>query len=911
MIAGVRFSTLSAAVAALVCLAYPAMAQQRRPLIPDRVVLQPAAQTAIDAQWLTDDERRDLRVFHGVWDDRDLDTPARRAAVAMNAWDFDDPAMSDPSVPVELKAEALARRGELDEAIRMLGGAQSIRAGRIRAEAYEELGAYDAALEALRGPVQQLMRMTTPDPGQITDVVRGVVVQARIQGQPARDYQTMMTMLGRAHQEIDRLYWPAFLAEASLLVDKDNTPEAIAALHDTLELNPRCAAAWYALGRIALKRFDFGSAQLAADRLRRLNRRHPLADLLLAESRLVQDDPTGALDLLDPLVERHPHMRDALALAAAAQAIRYDDDALETALARYDELSPGSAVALFKVGRHLAMNRQYEAAADVLGEAIRRQPAWPAPQIELGLMELQSGRDDRALAALEAVSRLDPFNKRATNSLLLLRDLAGYAVVETEHFVIRYRPGIDRVMVELMAEPLERIHETVAGRFRHEPDRRTVIELMPDHATFAVRITGMPWIHTIAASTGPVIAVQVPREGPPSKHQGPFDWVRVIQHEYTHTINLSQTRNRIPHWLTEAAAVSMEYAPRDYATCRQLAMAYDAGELFDLEDIKWAFVRPKRPGDRSLAYAQSHWMVEYMNERFGESALVRLLGLYFEGIREREAMTRALGIPRDEFYEAFLGWAGEQIVLWGLVPPPPMPTLEELEDTLRWTDPDLAAAMTASQQARLEAISRTLADRIGRPTGPRSRGERKMLTADLWPDLIRPPVDIDDETLDEWMQEYAGHPDLMELRVRREISARGGPDETNIDMLMAYAQARPVDPFPHKKLVQIWRNSDSPEQAIKHLEALDAREQKSPVFAFELARLYRSLGDTDKAMQKATRAVEISPYDADYREQAAALAIEAGRLDLARRHIRAMTLLEPGQTRHRRRLEALDRLIER
>ena len=165
-------------------------------------------------------------------------------------------------------------------------------------------------------------------------------------------------------------------------------------------LNPRSAAAWYALGRIALIRFDFSSAQLAADRLRRLNPAHPLADLLLAESRLVQDDPTGALDLLGPLVERYPRMREALALVAAAEAIRYDDDALETALARYDELSPGSAVAYYKVGRHLSLNRQYDAAADMLNEAIRRQPAWPAPQIELGLMELQSGRDDRALAAL-------------------------------------------------------------------------------------------------------------------------------------------------------------------------------------------------------------------------------------------------------------------------------------------------------------------------------------------------------------------------------------------------------------------------------------------------------------------------------------------------------------------------------
>lgn len=900
----------SAAAAVLLWVAIPAAAQSPPPLVPARVSLSATAQRAIDAEWLTDDERRQLRLFHGVWDERDLDTPVRRAVAALNAWDFDDESLSDESVPAPLRAEAFLRRGELDRATRLLAGDRSIRAGRILAEAYEGLGAYDAALAALRDPVQRLLETSTDDPAEITDGVRAVVVRARIQGQPARDYQAMITALARVHRQIDRLYWPALLAEAALLAEKDNAREAITALHETLALNPRCAEAWHALGRIALDRFDFSAVRAAADRLRRLNPQHPLADLLLARSRLVQDDPDGAMDLLVPLLERLPRLRPALALIAAAQAIRYDDVALQAALARHDELSPGSALAWYTVGRHLSLNRQYGAAADALNEAIRRQPAWPAPQIELGLMELQSGRDGAAIAALERVSTLDPYNRRAANSLVLLRELAAYATVETEHFIIRYRPGIDEVMVALMPEPLERIHAIVAGRFRHEPDRKTVIELMPDHKNFAVRITGMPWIHTIAASTGPVIAIQVPREGPPSLHHGPFDWVRVIQHEYTHTINLSQTRNRIPHWLTEAAAVSMERAPRGYDTCRQLAAAYQAQELFDLDEIKWAFVRPKRPGDRALAYAQAHWMVEFMNQRFGESALVRLLGLYFEGVRERQAMAHALSVPREEFYQAFLAWAGGQLVEWGLVAPPPMPSIEELQDAVRWADPQLSAAMAASRKARLDAICRTLVRRIGRPATSRTTAERTALTADLWPELIRPPVEIDDATLEQWLQEYPGHPDLLEMHLRREIAARGGVDQTHIDLLQRYARARPVDPYPHKKLVQIWRDSDTPRKAIEHLQELNTREQNSPVFAYELARLHRSMGDTAMALHEATRAVQISPYDADYREQAAAIAIESGRFDLARMHILAMTLLEPGQTRHRTRLEAIDRLME-
>ncbi len=886
-----------------------AVGQPEQPLVPEYVPLDAAAQAAIDAEFLTEDERRALRVFHGIWDQDDLDTPLRRAIVALNAWDFDEPALNDPAVPLELRAEALARQGLLLQAVEMLRGADSNRAARITAEALEALGRHTAAEQAVEGPVRRLLQTKIEDPDELTEGVQALVVRARLQGQPARDYEHMIELLSRAHQELDRLHWPSRLVEARLLIDKDNAKEGIEALHETLALNPRCAEAWFALGTVALSRFDFQSVQLAAERLRLLNPRHPLADLLLAESRLTQDDPDGAADLLRPLLQRLPQLREALALAAAVEALRYDAEAMQVALVEYEGLSPGSARPYAVVGRHLSLNRQYEAAAEMLQEAIRRQPAWPEPRIDLGLMELQSGRNAEALAILQEVVELDPFNKRANNSLHLLRELAGYESIETDHFVIRYAPGTDRIVAELMPGPLEQLHRTVTTRFRHEPNRKTVIELMPDHERFAVRITGMPWIHTIAACTGPVIAMEVPREGLPSLHLGPFDWARVIQHEYTHTVNLSQTRNRIPHWLTEGAAVSMEPAPRDYDTCRLLADAYESGSLFDLEEIKWAFVRPQRPEDRPLAYAEAHWMVEYMNERYGEGALVLLLGYYFEGVREQTAMREALGISRARFHDEFLAWAGGQLRAWGMLPQPPAPTLQELEDELRFADPDLAAVMVASRQARLDAIVNALTDRIGRPASVRSRGNREPFAADRWPQLIRPPVVIGDATLASWLELYPDHPDLVELNLRREIERLGKVDESVVDVLEHYAQVRPVDPYPHQKLAELWLGSETPLRAIPHLVELDSREQNSPVFARTLATLYRQAGMTADALARATRAVQINPYDPPNRELAAAIAIEAGDLELARMHIMALTLLEPDHAQHRKRLEAIDRLI--
>lgn len=876
--------------------------EERRPLVPPSPDLHEAVQAALQADWLTDRERAELRVFHGVWDERDLITSTARALVALNAWRFDDPSLADETVSAAIRAQARLLAGDLREAIALLEGDDSIAAGRIRAEALESLGDYEAAGRAAELVAARVDRHPLDDAAALTEGVRALMIRARLTGQPAGDYRTMMSHLARAGQELDRLCWPARLTEAELLLEKYNSRDAIAALHETLRFNPRCAQAFYDLGRIALSRFGFDSAGDAMDALRSLNPQHPLADLLHAESRLVQNDAEEALYVLRRLTDRLPRLRPAHALAAAATALLYDEKATQAALDRYDDLSPGSAEAYCTAGRFLSMFRQYDQAAAMLEEAVHRQPAWPAPRLELALMEMQTGRDDRAVTLLTELMKLDPFNKRAANCVLLLEELAGYGELETEHFIVRYKPGIDEVLAKMMPQPLERIHEAVVSRFGWTPRGRTIIELMPDHERFAVRITGMPHVHTIAACTGPIIALEAPREGRKSLHHGTFDWVRVIRHEYTHTVTLQQTNYRIPHWLTEAAAVSMELAPRDYGECVMLADSWRGGTLFDLEQIKWAFVRPRKRGDRGKAYAQGHWMLQFMEERFGRDAVVDLLERYFHGEREELAIAGALQVSHRRFLAEFNAWAGGQVKSWGLAPEPSM---IELIDELRRADEDLALMMEASRQARLDAVAHVMVDRIGRPASPAGR----PFTADQWPELMRPPVRISDEQLSRWRGEYPDHPDLLKEEIDRRMKSGDEDDAPLIPLLERYAELRSVDLFPHRRLAQIHLASDAPQRAIRHLEELDAREERSPVYAWRLAGLYRQEGDLEKAIEKITRAVQINPYDADQRELAAAIAIEAGRLDLARLHVRALTLLEPDRPQHQKRLERIDELI--
>lgn len=892
----------------------PTAVAQRTPLVPSDASPHPLVLEALDAEWLTPAERSALRVRHGTWTIEDLAVdPAASQDVASRSrlWHL---VADDEDAETGLRARSLVALGRADDALELLDGAGD--EPRILAERSRALLALGREADA--GRVAEIVLDRSPETPETIDGALAEVsaIETRLLAGvgDARDFERMLDVLGSARSRIDRLDPRVRLREGVLLLGRGNAQEAVPALHESIAFDPRNAEAWSVLGNHAARTFDFDGAERAAAALDRIaavvsegaDVSHPDATLIRARTSMVRNDPDLAAAFLDDLLRRHPDRPDALALRAAVAAVQYDKDEEVAWLEMFDRVAPGSADGWLEVGRALAFDRQYELAAAAFREAIARRPRLAEPHIDLGLNQMQDARDAEAMDSLRKAVELDPYNKRAAFSLFLLEELDEFETIESEHFILRYRGGIDEVVALGMLEPLEAMHEDLATRFRHEPSRKTVIELMPDHQFFGVRITGMPAIHTIAACTGPLIAIEVPREGPPTKHLGLFDWLRVLRHEYAHTVTLSQTGNRVPHWLTEAAAVSIEDVPRTYETCQQLAQRWRAGTLFDLTEINFAFVRPKRPGDRSMAYAQGAWIVEFMDERWGPDALVDLLRLYDEGVQEKDAIPRVLGMSSEEFQDAFLAWAGQQIAGWGL---DPRPSLDELSDRLRAMDSEAIEALNDARRDRLRRIANRIAADIGEP---RSVGEDPSETRDpvSWPALKRPPLAIDDEDVVAMLEEYPSHPDLLELRIRRRLKSDEIDDDL-LELVDRYSVSRPVDPFPHRVLARQALDGEDPASAIAHLRELDARSVKDPFFALEIARLSRGVQDRRTAQIFAERAARMDAYDPATRELAAACAIEAGDLGSARRHIAALVVLEPGQARHLKRLDAVDRLIER
>jgi tetratricopeptide (TPR) repeat protein len=863
--------------------------------VPERVTAPASLDAALDSAARSPEARQALRIRHGRWLADDLATPAQRARAAVDMGSFRDAALDDASVPLALRAEVLVRRGRAEEALALLAGCEEPGCALIRADALALLGRVNDAIAQL-DPLERAAAAPGADAEAWLLGAQATQRRGALEPLTPERWKRTLDWLGRA-REHDRLDPRVPLLEGRLLLARHNREEGVPALQQALALHPRQAEAWFALGRAALEGFDFDSAARAVEALYRLAPDSALGDLLAAERFLLLEDSERAQSTLLDLLEREPDMPEALALHAAVAARRWDRQAVAQRLAEMDRRFPGQALGAATVGRLLALHRQYAWAEQMLRAAIERRPAWSEPRGELGQLLLQTGREDDARQALAEAAELDPFDKRSVFGRWLLDEMSGYRVIECPHFRIRVKPGIDEVVAEGMPEALERMHADVCARFGHAPTGKTTIEVLPDHEFFAVRITGMPGIHTMAASTGPVIAMEVPRRGNPRKHLGTFDWLEVLRHEYAHTVTLSQTENRIPHWLTEALAVSVETKPRTHETCMQLAEALRTGRLFPLDRIKWAFVRPESPQDRPLAYAQGRWMVEFLESTWSDGVVQRLLERYRLGDDEDAALRATIGIGAEAFFERFKLWAKEQVRAWGLLPTPTMTDLVEIE---RASDPVHLEEVRRARAAWQQATARAFADRVMEPFKPRDPRSRD------WPELRLPRFEITDEILDRWLSEHPEHPDLLELKIRRRLEDQPELNETSRALLRAYAAARPVDPMPDRLLARAERVGGSDEDVLRSLRRLDLLEERDPAYALEMARLLRRQGDVASALQAVTKASRIDGYDPSTRELAASIAIEAGRLDEALRHVRALERLEPDRPIHAERARRIE-----
>tara|TARA_R110002111_G_scaffold188566_1_gene254040 strand:- start:142 stop:840 length:699 start_codon:yes stop_codon:yes gene_type:complete len=168
------------------------------------------------------------------------------------------------------------------------------------------------------------------------------------------------------------------------------------------------------------------------------------------------------------------------------------------------------------------------------------------------------------------------------------------------------------------------------------------------------------------------------------------------------------------------------------------------------------------------------------------------------------------------------------------------------------------------------------------------------------------PAEGELETL---RDEHPRDPGLLKLIAMRAM--QGEDKRAAKQAVLRYADSRPVDPWPHRALVELAVGQDRLDDAIGSLEYLDQTEPSSGKWAMQLAKAYRQSEQYTEALSAAERALDREPYNATYREMAATLALQTQDTDRALHHLIATALIEPERVVHQVRLAAMYQKLDR
>jgi len=497
---------------------------------------------------------------------------------------------------------------------------------------------------------------------------------------------------------VDPNCWQAPLLEGKLFLAGYNERAATRELARAQQINPLAPEVLVTLGQADLQGYRLAAGRAKAERALGINPHYAPAYVLLCDLNISDERFDDAKAAAVKAVAENPRDEDALGRLAASCRLLVDPVGAAAAelAALANNLRPATFYAA--LGERLADRRKYHSAERAFLLAASADPSRPDAPIGLGMLYMQVGRETEAKSLFDAAFDADPFNVRADNMMKVLRHMAAYSSIDSDHFSVVFDPSQDELLGRYMSRYLESIYPTLTARFGYVPPGRTKIEIMKDHEKFSGRTIGLPFVPTVGACTGRVVALASPRAT-----RVPFNWARVLTHEVAHVITLQQTEFNIPHWYTEALAVESEGFPRPQEWNRLLLERVPKrSKLLNLDTINLGFIRPNEPDDRQMAYCQAQLYARYMKKRFGDDALIKLLMAYRRGLTTDRAITDSFHVAKPDFEKGYLSYLDDEIkTIRARTSEEPI-KFSQLERRLKEKpdDPDLNAQMAYEHFAR-------------------------------------------------------------------------------------------------------------------------------------------------------------------------------------------------------------------
>jgi tetratricopeptide (TPR) repeat protein len=483
----------------------------------------------------------------------------------------------------------------------------------------------------------------------------------------------------------------AQLGAGELFNEKYSYADAAQFFQDALQINPNSARALVGLAQN--KRIDGGEETLAA--LTRASAINPVGVLTFkAGLELEERDFASAAPEIERAFRINPNSLDAHALKAAMLYLQDHDwqPEVQSALA----INPRYGLIFNVLSHYATMTRRTEEAVTFAKRATQLSPRLWSAHLDLGMALLRLGQMDDGRAEVEAAFKGDPYNIWAKNTLDLLDAMKEYRETKRESFLIKADAKESEVVAPYAAELLDEAASKLTAKYHFTPKGPITIELFPNHEDFAVRTLGLPGLGALGVCFGQVIAA----DSPSARATGEFNWGSTLWHEYTHVITLQMTDYRIPRWFSEGLSVYEERRARpgwgdDWNP--MLLSSFTSGRWHKIADLEGGFQHPHAPEDLTIAYFQASQVCEFINDRFGFDAILRMLALYHDKAQTADVFARVLKLSESDFDRAF------KVYMEAKTRP--------MQDALK-TEANVAGSLTKEDVVKMLAVQDTLALRL-------------------------------------------------------------------------------------------------------------------------------------------------------------------------------------------------------
>lgn len=661
---------------------------------------------------------------------------------------------------------------------------------------------------------------------------------------------------------------------------------------------PRHLEAAIATTELALVKGDFEVASKTLLEIKKFDSGDPRIDYLLFQAFSTSDPTTASVALQRALARNPNHVPSLLALVdGAIDSERYDEAAKQidrvlqinfhqpeawaylAVIAHLqgeyelERLMRAAALSTWDknpevdhlIGRKLSRSYRFAEGAAYQQRALEFDPMHGAANFHLAEDWLRLGQEEAGWKLAQAVAKEDPYNVVAFNLVSLYDRMQSFATIQDEEILVRMEPREAEIYGQEVLDCLTDARRVLCERYQVEPAGPILVEIFTQQKDFAIRTFGLPGGDGfLGVCFGRVITAN----SPASQGESPSNWRSVLWHEFCHAVTLEKTKNRMPRWLSEGISV-YEERQRHPASGESMTPAYREmllqETLTPVSQLSGAFLNPPSPTHLQFAYFQSSLVVEFLIQRHGFEAILKLLDALAEGLPINDALARTVG-SIERLDADFADNAKKLALAWGERGDWSREDLPERltpDDWVRWNHnhPDhvwgltrLAESMIATGRAQeaIEPLQNLV--RLGIITG--KRGGTIDLLARAYGTIQH--REAEQKTLMQ-MIELADDA-LPALNRLAELAHEQEDWESLAELSQQILDIQPLTTFGHEHLAIALERLGRHDDVIRPLKALRLCEPVDPAsIDYRLAVAHRSVGKVEESKRFLLAALQEAP----------------------------------------------------